>query len=128
MGVFVFFKEQTGSATEMTVNFGIRKILPNSEIRDFDFEPCGCSMNSVEEPVVSTIHITPEDGFSYANFETAVYNLKAINLNEMVMRVLACFQPTEFSLAEKLEKYYDLGDLKLGFGVDEVFSIYILMS
>jgi S-adenosylmethionine decarboxylase len=44
----VFFKEQTGSAAEMTVNSGIRKILPNSEICDFDFEPCGYSMNSVE--------------------------------------------------------------------------------
>ncbi|KAI5437542.1 hypothetical protein KIW84_023598 [Lathyrus oleraceus] len=95
----VFFKEQTGSAAEMTVNSGIRKILPNSEICDFDFEPCGYSVNSVEEPAVSTIHITPEDGFSYANFKTAGYDLKAINLNEMVMRVLACFQPTEFSVA-----------------------------
>ncbi|KAL5066409.1 hypothetical protein RYX36_028146 [Vicia faba] len=95
----VFFKEQTGSAAEMTVNSGIRKILPNSEICDFDFEPCGYSMNSVEGPAVSTIHITPEDGFSYASFETAGYDLKAMNLNEMVMRVLVCFQPTEFSVA-----------------------------
>lgn len=69
----VFFKQQTGSAAEMTVNSGIRKILPNSEICDFDFEPCGYSMNSVEGPAVSTIHITPEDGFSYASFETAGY-------------------------------------------------------
>ena len=50
----------------MTDNSGIRKILPNSEICDFDFEPCGYSMNSVEVAAVSTIHITPEDGFSYA--------------------------------------------------------------
>ncbi|CAK8537210.1 unnamed protein product [Lathyrus sativus] len=95
----VFFKEQTGSASEMTINSGIRKILPNSQICDFDFEPCGYSMNSVEGPAVSTIHITPEDGFSYASFETAGYDLKAINLNGMVMRVLACFKPTEFSVA-----------------------------
>ncbi|XP_073221196.1 S-adenosylmethionine decarboxylase proenzyme [Cicer arietinum] len=95
----VFFKEQSGSAAKMTVNSGIRKILPNSEICDFDFEPCGYSMNSVEGAAVSTIHVTPEDGFSYASFETVGYNLKTMNLNELVVRVLDCFEPTEFSVA-----------------------------
>lgn len=95
----VFFKDQSGSAAQMTVDSGIRKILPNSQICDFDFEPCGYSMNSVEGAAVSTIHVTPEDGFSYASFETAGYDLKAVNLNKLVVRVLACFQPTEFSVA-----------------------------
>lgn len=95
----VFFKEQSSSAAVMTVDSGIRNILPKSQICDFDFEPCGYSMNSVEGAAVSTIHITPEDGFSYASFETAGYDLKAVNLNELVVRVLACFQPTEFSVA-----------------------------
>jgi hypothetical protein len=31
----------------------------------------------------------------------------------------------QVSIAEKLEKYYDLGDLKLGSGVDEVFNFRI---
>lgn len=95
----VFFKDQSGSAAQMTVNSGIRRILPNSQICDFDFEPCGYSMNSVEGAAVSTIHVTPEDGFSYASFETVGYDLKAVNLKELVGRVLACFQPTEFSIA-----------------------------
>ena len=99
----VFFKEQSGSAAKMTVTSGIRKILPNSDICDFDFEPCGYSMNSVEGSAVSTIHVTPEDGFSYASFETAGYDLKALNLNELVVRVLDCFQPTEFSVAVHLD-------------------------
>ncbi|KAK7306992.1 hypothetical protein VNO77_39662 [Canavalia gladiata] len=95
----VFYKERSDSAAQMTVNSGIRKILPDSEICDFDFDPCGYSMNSVEGAAVSTIHVTPEDGFSYASFETVGYDLKAMNLNELVERVLACFQPTEFSVA-----------------------------
>lgn len=95
----VFYKEKTGSAAVMTDNSGIRKILPNSEICDFEFEPCGYSMNSIEELAVSTIHVTPEDGFSYASFETVGYDLKVVNLNELVGRVLACFQPAEFSIA-----------------------------
>lgn len=32
-------------------------------------------------------------------------------------------RPPQVSSAHKLEKYYDLGDLKLGSGVDEVISI-----
>ncbi|BAT98928.1 hypothetical protein LR48_Vigan06g135700 [Vigna angularis] len=95
----IFYKEQSASAAIMTVNSGIRKILPNSEICDFDFEPCGYSMNSVEGGAVSTIHITPEDGFSYASFETVGYDFKVLNLNELVDRVLSCFLPNEFSVA-----------------------------
>lgn len=95
----VFYKEQSGSAAVMTVNSGIRKILPDSQICDFEFEPCGYSMNSVEGAAVSTIHVTPEDGFSYASFETVGYDLEVVNLNKLVERVLACFQPTEFSIA-----------------------------
>ncbi|MQI32377.1 hypothetical protein EI016_24730, partial [Escherichia coli] len=49
----VFFKEQSGSGAMMTVNSGIRKILPGSQICDFEFEPCGYSMNSVEGAAVS---------------------------------------------------------------------------
>ncbi|CAH8266697.1 unnamed protein product, partial [Arabidopsis lyrata] len=53
---------------------GIRNILPASEICDFNFDPCGYSMNSVEGDAVSTIH-------------------------ELVDRVLVCFEPEEFSVA-----------------------------
>ncbi|KAJ7943252.1 S-adenosylmethionine decarboxylase proenzyme [Quillaja saponaria] len=95
----VFFKAPSGSATAMTVSSGIRNILPNSQICDFEFEPCGYSMNSVEEAAVSTIHVTPEDGFSYASFETMGYDLKVVNLSHLVERVLSCFQPNEFSIA-----------------------------
>ncbi|CAJ1932150.1 unnamed protein product [Sphenostylis stenocarpa] len=95
----IFYKEQSASAAIMTVNSGIRSILPESEICDFDFEPCGYSMNSIEGGAVSTIHITPEDGFSYSSFETVGYDFKVVNLNELVERVLQCFLPKEFSVA-----------------------------
>ncbi|KAI5419131.1 S-adenosylmethionine decarboxylase proenzyme [Lathyrus oleraceus] len=95
----VFYKEQFSSAVLMTANSGIRNILPDSQICDFDFEPCGYSMNSVEGAAVSTIHVTPEDGFSYASFETCGYNLDLMNLNQLVERVLTCFQPNEFLIA-----------------------------
>jgi hypothetical protein len=42
------------------------------------------------------IHFTLEDGFSFVSFEGARYNLKDVILNQLVDRVLACFQPTKF--------------------------------
>ena len=95
----VFYKENTSSAALMTEESGIRKILPQSDICDFEFDPCGYSMNSIEGNAISTIHVTPEDGFSYASFEAVGYDLEDINLNDLVERVLACFKPAEFSVA-----------------------------
>lgn len=95
----VFYKTDTSSAAVMTENSGIRKILPNSEICDFEFDPCGYSMNAIEEDAISTIHVTPEDGFSYASFEAMGYNLNVDSLTQMLERVLDCFQPAHFSVA-----------------------------
>ncbi|KAG4922823.1 hypothetical protein AAZX31_18G259200 [Glycine max] len=108
----VFFKENTSSAASMTENSGIRKILPQSDISDFEFDPCGYSMNGIEGSAISTIHVTPEDGFSYASFEAVGYDFNDMALGELVERVLACFCPAEFSVAlhidmhgEKLNKF-----------------------
>jgi S-adenosylmethionine decarboxylase len=95
----VFFKTNTSSAAAMTENSGIRKILPESDICDFEFDPCGYSMNAIEGNAISTIHITPEDGFSYASFECMGYNLKEMNLTVLLERVLTCFEPNDFSIA-----------------------------
>ncbi|KAL9253114.1 S-adenosylmethionine decarboxylase proenzyme-like protein [Drosera capensis] len=95
----VFCKSRSASAAAMTLDSGICQILPSSEICDFQFDPCGYSMNSVEGAAISTIHVTPEDGFSYASFEAVGYDLKEVYLEGVVERVLACFQPNEFSIA-----------------------------
>ncbi|XP_023523951.1 S-adenosylmethionine decarboxylase proenzyme-like [Cucurbita pepo subsp. pepo] len=95
----VFFKTDTSSAATMTENSGIRKILPKSEICDFEFDPCGYSMNAIEGDAESTIHVTPEEGFSYASFEAAGYELDDVDLCKLIGRVLACFQPSDFSVA-----------------------------
>ncbi|KAK6152655.1 hypothetical protein DH2020_012294 [Rehmannia glutinosa] len=92
----VFFKSQSSSAAIMTEVSGISKILPKSEICDFDFDPCGYSMNAIEGSAVSTIHVTPEDGFSYASFEAVGYDFKQVGLTPILERVLACFQPRSF--------------------------------
>lgn len=97
----VFYKTDSSSASVMTEKSGISKILPNSKICDFEFDPCGYSMNAIEQNAISTIHVTPEDGFSYASFEAAGYDFKSaeFDLNRLMERVLVCFVPTEFSVA-----------------------------
>lgn len=60
----------------MAVNSGIRKILPYSDICDFEFDPCGYSMNSTEGAALSTIPVTLKDDFSYVFFEAVGYDLK----------------------------------------------------
>lgn len=95
----VFYKTESASAAVMTIGSGIRNILPDSSICDFEFDPCGYSMNGIEGAAISTIHVTPEDGFSYASFEVAGYDLQDVSLNHLVDRVLACFQPNQFSIA-----------------------------
>lgn len=108
----VFFKTRSSSAAVMTEVSGIRKILPESEICDFDFDPCGYSMNAIEKDAISTIHVTPEDGFSYASFEAVGYSFESVmDLNRLVERVLACFQPSEFSVSlhgNELKDYNNL--------------------
>ncbi|CAL1390777.1 unnamed protein product [Linum trigynum] len=97
----VFYKTRSSSGTEMTENSGIREILPGSEICDHDFEPCGYSMNALEDGAISTIHVTPEEGFSYASFEAAGYDFfgAGVDLNRLVERVLGCFEPAQFSVS-----------------------------
>ncbi|CAO2039605.1 unnamed protein product [Urochloa humidicola] len=99
----VFFKTSadghTSCAKEMTKLSGISDIIPEMEICDFDFEPCGYSMNAIHGPAFSTIHVTPEDGFSYASYEVTGFNPASFAYGDLVKRVLSCFCPSEFSVA-----------------------------
>ncbi|CAH8364661.1 unnamed protein product [Eruca vesicaria subsp. sativa] len=92
----MFYKNVSSSMTDTS---GIRKILPQSQICDFEFEPCGYSMNSVEGEAISTIHVTPEEGFSYASFEAVGYDFTNMDLSFLVSKVLTCFEPKQFSVA-----------------------------
>ncbi|KAL3824026.1 hypothetical protein ACJIZ3_020055 [Penstemon smallii] len=117
----VFFKNDSSSANVMTNMSGIRNILPESYICDFEFEPCGYSMNSIEEAAISTIHVTPEDGFSYASFEASGYDFKVVNLSLLIERVLECFQPEEFSVSVHADFGATLFDDIKALGMKEYF-------
>ena len=57
------------SSRRTTEESGIAGIFPTMDIDDYVFEPCGYSMNGMCGTEYSTIHITPEDGFSYCSVE-----------------------------------------------------------
>lgn len=99
----VFFKNSAdggcSSAKEMTKASGISGIIPEMEICDFDFDPCGYSMNGICGPAASTIHVTPEEGFSYASYEVIKVNPGSVVYSDLIKRVLACFCPSDFSVA-----------------------------
>ncbi|RWR75399.1 S-adenosylmethionine decarboxylase proenzyme-like protein [Cinnamomum micranthum f. kanehirae] len=95
----IFYKNSDMAMKRMTMEAGIQDILPGFEICDFEFEPCGYSMNAIEGRAFSTIHVTPEDGFSYASYEAMGLDPFSVDCCALVERALRCFGPSEFSVA-----------------------------
>ncbi|KMZ64620.1 Adenosylmethionine decarboxylase [Zostera marina] len=100
----VFFKkppidDNDSSSKEMTKLSGISKIIPEMEICDFEFEPCGYSMNALNDGAFSTIHVSPENGSSYASYEVMGFDPLKQDPTALIKRVLRCFAPTSFSIA-----------------------------
>ncbi|CAN8300572.1 unnamed protein product [Cochlearia groenlandica] len=89
---------------EMTRLSGIDYINENAFICDFAFDPCGYSMNGVDGDRYSTIHVTPEDGFSYASFECGL-SLRDDeedgngDIAEVLSRAINVFRPDSVSIA-----------------------------
>ena len=75
---------------------GIDQIIPNSVIKDHIFLPCGYSLNGHFQKRYWTIHVTPEDGFSYVSFET---NLILSNYSHLIEKVLEIFKPNKFIIS-----------------------------
>lgn len=97
----VFFKDHATNCNDMTKMSKINDIVPGHVICDFDFDPCGYSMNGIEGAAYSTVHVTPEEGFSYASYEAGGgFDTEAMEpFQRLVGKVLTCFGPTEFSVA-----------------------------
>ncbi len=82
-------------AKRATTTSGIDTLVPGARIDDWMFEPCGYSMNALLFDTWYTIHITPEQKFSYASFET---NLHASSYEALVRNVLTVFRPGRFTV------------------------------
>ncbi|KAK1436026.1 hypothetical protein QVD17_01801 [Tagetes erecta] len=91
-------KNGDSAGKQMTEVTGIGCINPNAKICDFAFDPCGYSMNGIDGDRYSTIHVTPEDGFSYASFE-CVGSIYDDDVPEMVKKAVKVFGPGTVSVA-----------------------------
>ncbi|KAK8392834.1 hypothetical protein O3P69_013102 [Scylla paramamosain] len=91
-----FWKDICPTAAEATKNSGIDRLIPDMVIDDYQFDPCGYSMNGLMRTVPGgymTIHITPESEFSYVSFET---NVPQKSYKDLIARVVATFGPNQF--------------------------------
>lgn len=86
----------TVTAVDVTSDSGIASIIPDMETDQHMFDPCGYSMNGHLGPAFSTIHITPEAGFSYVSYET---NIQLPNYNAILATILDVFRPGKFTVA-----------------------------
>lgn len=93
-------KTGDSAGKEMTVLTGIDDINPRAFICDFAFDPCGYSMNGIDGDRYSTIHVTPEDGYSYASFECvgSVYD-EDVDIVETLKKAVQVFKPATVSIS-----------------------------
>ncbi|XP_058077867.1 S-adenosylmethionine decarboxylase proenzyme 4 [Magnolia sinica] len=82
---------------EMTALTGIGDINPTALVCDYAFDPCGYSMNGIDGAHYSTIHVTPEDGYSYASFECVVS--VDSDVMEALKKVARVFRPGTMSVS-----------------------------
>lgn len=78
---------------EQTKASGIDLLCPGFTFDPCAFQPCGYSMNAIKDNSYSTMHITPEEGSSYASFET---NLKLTDYSAIINKVVTTFRPKRF--------------------------------
>lgn len=93
-------KTGDSAGREMTEISGINGINEKALICDYAFDPCGYSMNGIDGDRYSTVHVTPEDGFSYASFECvgSIYDDREEML-EMVKKAVNVFRPATLSIS-----------------------------
>eukprot|EP01133_Synstelium_polycarpum_P000392 gene392-460_t len=109
-----FVKREGVSAWDTTVSSGISSLIPGSIIDDFQFDPCGYSMNGLLDKWYWTIHITPEDACSYVSFDT---NIALPNFQNLLRNVLAVFKPGRVTAALYAEDGSPCGDPYSAFDV-----------
>lgn len=94
-----FFKKD--SVGERDKFPGVADLIPDSQTDEFNFSPCGYSMNGLKKDAYWTIHVTPESHCSYASFET---NLGLSSYNNLVSNVADFFVPEIFTVALFIER------------------------
>ncbi|GAA6053899.1 hypothetical protein JCM3770_005323 [Rhodotorula araucariae] len=101
---------------KLSDDLGLSAILDGATIDSFLFAPCGFSQNAVRGDRYATVHVTPEEAYSYASFEcnfdfaglgaAADRGLEtregvrrtSESLQDLVEKVLAIFEPAKMCI------------------------------
>ncbi|TKY72072.1 S-adenosylmethionine decarboxylase proenzyme 4 [Spatholobus suberectus] len=92
-------KTGDSAGKEMTELTGIDEINEHALVCDFAFDPCGYSMNGMDGEWYSTIHVTPEDGYSYASFECVGGVDDDVDIVHVLRKVVQIFRPGTMSVS-----------------------------
>lgn len=104
------FSDPSLSREKLYAQSQIERIIPDHQCDDFLFKPMGYSLNAINERSYYTIHVTPEDSYSYASFETN--HPFSGDIETIVERVLAIFEPRNFSLVLFKQEQPAIGTLR----------------
>lgn len=120
MSLYQFHDRAQPTGKEVTEIAGIHNIIPGSSIDEKLFDPCGYSMNAFRGAYYSTIHITPEKGFSYVSYET---NLSCKSFDKIISTVLNIFKPGRFIVSVFADSASPCGGSANSFGNIDGFSL-----
>lgn len=84
------------SHKDVTKSSGIMDLVPGAITDEYQFEPCGYSMNGLLNDSYFTIHITPEPHCSYVSFET---NISLADYTKLIRDVVSLFKPGRFTVS-----------------------------
>ncbi|KAG2436929.1 hypothetical protein HXX76_006448 [Chlamydomonas incerta] len=93
------------SAERTTKDTGIAELKPKAIIDDYVFEPCGYSMNGIDNTGLITIHVTPEAHQSYASVEFSGFGEDLMApVQELLNKVVKIFAPGKVSVTMSVDK------------------------
>lgn len=91
-----------GLALAQELGLDAKSLIGGGVTDAFLFSPCGFSANMIggsDDQRYATIHVTPEEAYSYASFECNVdYSGRKMDLIKVVSRVLSVFEPKRMSI------------------------------
>ena len=105
--VIQFLLKEDQEKEDLREFFNLDKMLPNFELDDFVFSPCGYSLNAILNEKYLTIHVTPQPEHSYVSFETN------ISLQEILNIPLDALEPKCFDMIVYQLEDEDLWNAKI---------------
>lgn len=97
----VWWQDQVGTAAAARKLSGLQAVMPQDGcciIDEMLFAPCGYSMNCFDDRNAhATVHVTPQEGCSFASYECAV--LDPSTVNDTIRTVVDVFKPERFSVS-----------------------------